>query len=260
MTRSKLTRLAPYLWPALKAAPALFGPLVVTATIIWAKLEYAAAHQQEVANSPATISEAASDPAIAGTFANCALIAEALLACGIWGLFKLLLGLIDGGLSPSESARSWSRRALIFCAACQYLGVIGLVLLSEWPSHTNSNVHMVGSYLLFFGHSVGIAVCGGLCAFLLRHGDVAGYIGRVHVAAAIWVMASALLFLALFILKDTPLPIERYWLLLSFTSVEMILSLSLAGYLALFSAGVFRWQLEVERSRKERRWQTQQTG
>src|SRR4029079_28649 len=131
MTRSKLTRLTPYLWPALKAAPALFGPLVVTATIIWAKLEYAAAHQQEVANSPATISEAASDPAIAGTFANCALIAEALLACGIWGLFKLLLGLIDGGLSPSESARSWSRRALIFCAACQYLGVIGLVLLSE---------------------------------------------------------------------------------------------------------------------------------
>ena len=55
---------------------------------------------------------------------------------------------------------TWHAALLLAVVTFEMAAIAGMVVLSQFPGNLNSKLHDVGSYMLFFGHALGISLAG----------------------------------------------------------------------------------------------------
>ena len=146
---SALTRL----W---HVVPILSGPGIAAGAILWVHgvgLNY---KLEDYAAAPPTISRALVDPSIAEPFAIAMIVSAFFLTIAVFQVASLLYWNIK--LIGQDTAR---HTALLFAVVtCETVAIAGMVVLSQFTGSLNSKLHDIGSYMLFFGHAIGISLVG----------------------------------------------------------------------------------------------------
>jgi hypothetical protein len=141
------------LWRAL---PLTAGPGIVVAAILLAHGYNLYVNWQNYLEAPPTISRALLDPAIAGPFAFAMIVSAIFLAWGVLQVAKALWQLI----TRTRQSFALSLALLIAGIFCEFIAIAGMVVLSQFTGNVSQPLHDLGSYMLFFGHSIGISMLG----------------------------------------------------------------------------------------------------
>lgn len=146
---STLTRL-------LRVIPILSGPGIAAGAILWVHGVGLNFKWGDYAVAPPTISRALLDPYIAEPFAVAMILAAFFLAIAVFQVALLLYRNIKRlGKNTGRPA------ALLFAVViCEMAAIAGMVVLSQFTGSQNSRLHDIGSYMLFFGHAIGISLVG----------------------------------------------------------------------------------------------------
>jgi len=140
----------------LRVIPILSGPGIAAGAILWVHgvgLNY---KWGDYAAAPPTISRALLDPYIAEPFAVAMILAAFFLAIAVFQVALLLYRNIK--LIGQNTGR---HAALLFVVViCEMAAIAGMVVLSQFTGSLNSRLHDIGSYMLFFGHAIGISLVG----------------------------------------------------------------------------------------------------
>lgn len=237
---------------AAKVAPVVLAPLTVITAVLWARVEFAALHPGYVAWRPPTISRTLGEPVIGDVFAPTMIVGAVLLAVAVWFILQLYWSTAHLRLADRPADLRRSRRAIYVGAFCQYTALVGMVLLSQFTYPDHVAWHMVGSYMLFFGHTISITLSGIECRILARaapagEGRAAGLVpamSRLRFLLSRGVLVLAVVYLVLFVVKDWPEDPMRYTVWSIFTILEVALIISFLGYLLTFAidiAAAERW-------------------
>jgi hypothetical protein len=146
---SALTRL----W---QGVPVILGPGIAAGAILWVHGVGLVYHLGDYATAPPTISRALLDPGIAGPFAI-AMIASAILL--VIAVFQVIL-LLYRNIKLIGQDTAWHATLLLAVIICEMVAIAGMVVLSQFTGNLNSKLHDIGSYMLFFGHAIGISLAG----------------------------------------------------------------------------------------------------
>lgn len=181
-------------------------PVVIVNFWIYRALAvYAANNPEIIARRSVTISRAITDPSIADTFAIWITISAVLLVPGV-GLVARLYVRAAARTAAQASAVVRLAYAMV---ALQVASGIGMAMLSWFRFPDHDALHMAGSYLHFISQAL-VVLCFALASRILyqaRDGlwPIQAPMARVRVWLGAWVMALAVGYLGLFILKDVPI-------------------------------------------------------
>lgn len=139
------------------------GPLTAGTAIIWVHADNVVRHPESYAEAPPTISRALWDPAIADPFALLMVLSALFLTIAI-AQVTLTLGRLAWRL-PGRGANTV---LLLLFGGCEAIAVAGMIVLSQYTGQFHSQLHDLGSYMLFFGHAIGISLSGWLIVRLRR--------------------------------------------------------------------------------------------
>ncbi|MFT3671392.1 hypothetical protein [Aestuariivirga sp.] len=117
--------------------------------------------------APPTVSRLLTDPLISKPFAV-AMIISAL--CLVIGIIQAAAVLLQHVLAFTRH-RGWRIAAIGAFLASEMTALAGMIVLSQYTGDIAPEMHDVGSYMLFFGHAIGITLAGLLVAALLKQGD-----------------------------------------------------------------------------------------
>jgi hypothetical protein len=148
---------------SIAAATFRAGPLTSAGAIFWVHGDNMVRHGETYAESPPTISHALHDPSIAGPFALAMIVSALFLSLAI-GQVMLAIYRIVGAVPVGRRANFVLLDAI---SVCEAVAVAGMIVLSQYTGSINSLLHDVGSYMLFFGHAIGITLSGWLISRLL---------------------------------------------------------------------------------------------
>ncbi len=151
----------------LRSVPLHAGPAIAAAAIFWVHGSNVVLHGQNYVEAPPTISRALLDPGIAGPFS---------LAMGASAIFlAVAIGQVASALGrciKSAGLNAIPLHAMLMAAVtCEMAAVAGMIVLSQFTGQTNPLLHDIGSYMLFFGHAIGISAAGLLIRRLLAVAD-----------------------------------------------------------------------------------------
>ena len=139
-----------------QGVPVILGPGIAAGAILWVHGVGLAYKMEDYATAPPTISRALLDPGIAGPFAIAMIASAILLAIAIfqvaWFLYRNLK------LIGQDTA--WHAALLLAAVTCEMVAIAGMVVMSQFTGNLNSKLHDIGSYMLFFGHAIGISLAG----------------------------------------------------------------------------------------------------
>ena len=223
---------------SLMVAPIIAQPALVVAMMSWARHESILLHPAEAALNPPTVSRAIADPVIGDVFANWMLAGFALLLFCLW---RIGVASYRPALSPGMKAL-WG--TFLFS---ETVAAFGMVVLSQYTGSISDFWHTVGSYMLFFGHGIGISLWGVFVRFD-RKNEVAPplpYYPRLHPRLALVVASGALTFATVYYGWDSFKALDDLGTRTVFTTVEFALIVSFEIYLASFVVPLFH----VERHR-----------
>ncbi len=140
----------------LRAFPLTAGPAIVVAAILLAHGYNLFVHWQNYLEAPPTISRVLLDPAIAGPFAFAMIVSAIFLAWAVLQVAKALWQLV----TRTRQSFALSLTLLIAGIFCEFIAIAGMVVLSQFTGNVSQPLHDLGSYMLFFGHSIGISMLG----------------------------------------------------------------------------------------------------
>ena len=146
----------------LLSAPVIAQPALVVASMLWARQESILLHPDNAAVNPPTVSRAIADPAIGDIFADLMLPAFVLLLFALWR--------IGAALYRPRHSRPMKALWTAFLL-CEATAACGMVVLSQYTAFYSDDLHLLGSYMLFFGHGFGIALWGIFISFDRRSGE-----------------------------------------------------------------------------------------
>ena len=239
---------------ALLTFPVLIVPIIVAASLIWQRVQFVKLHPTVVSVKPLTISKILNDPSIGEPFLLWMTVGAGLLAFAIWRICRLYLATIAYRFQASEQKKT--RLGALVASACllQAVAIVGMLMLSLNPSHTDSAAHMAGSYMLFFGQAVSILMSGFLCGAIGKAAAGAGAgddprSGLILRSCVFrWrfsrvIAGLAVLFWISYLGRDVPLPFEGLTMQLLFSSLESVLLASFLMYLMSFTPDLFRFEM-----------------
>jgi hypothetical protein len=223
----------------------VFGPFIAANSIICAHIVALVLTPEKYAKAPPTVSRLLADPSFAEPFALAMIISAVLLAVAIAQVGFFLNNCIK--IAGQDIAR---RKALLHAAmASEMIAVVGMIVLSQFTGSTNSRLHDVGSYMLFFGHAIGISLIGLLIRNLLAacsHEVTAQLIAlrkfpvRAGRIAALSVVYGAVYF------GGKALPEEVFfWQRAIMSILEIVLILSFLGFLISFTPFIGGYRLNA---------------
>lgn len=139
-----------------QGVPVIVGPGIAAGAILWVHGVGLVYKVEDYATAPPTVSRALLDPGIAGPFAIAMIASAILLAIAISQVALRLYRNMK--LLGHDSA--WRAALLLTVVTCEMAAIAGMVVLSQFPGNVNSKLHDIGSYMLFFGHALGISLAG----------------------------------------------------------------------------------------------------
>ena len=139
-----------------QGVPVILGPGIAAVAILWVHGVGLAYNLEDYAAAPPTISRALVDPGIAGPFAIVMIASAFFLAIAI---FQVALFLYRNLKLIGQDAGSHAA-LLLAAVTCEMVAIAGMVVLSQFTGSLNSKLHDIGSYMLFFGHAIGISLVG----------------------------------------------------------------------------------------------------
>ena len=139
-----------------RALPLIAGPAIAASAILWVHGVGLAYNLEDYATAPPTVSRALLHPSIAGPFAIAMIASAIFLATAVFQVVLLLYRNIK--LIGQDTARHAA--LLLAVVMCEMAAIAGMVVLSQFPGNLNSKLHDIGSYMLFFGHAMGISLAG----------------------------------------------------------------------------------------------------
>ena len=154
----------------LRQVPILLGSCTAGGAIVAAHLAGIVLKTQQYVDAPPTVSRLLTDPLISKPFAEVMIISAACLVVGIIQVAAVLLHHVLA--LPGDRGRRMA--AIVVFLASEMTAVAGMIVLSQYTGDIDPEVHDVGSYMLFFGHAIGITLAGLLVARLLRESDSMG--------------------------------------------------------------------------------------
>jgi len=146
---SALTRL----W---QVGPIISGPGIAAGAILWVHGFGLTHRPEDYAAAPPTISRALVLPGIAEPFAIAMIASAMFLAIAVFQVALLLYRNLK--LIGRNTGRPGA--LLLAAATCEMVAIAGMVVLSQFTGNVNSTLHNIGSYMLFFGHALGISLAG----------------------------------------------------------------------------------------------------
>jgi hypothetical protein len=160
--------------------PIVSGPGIAAGAILLVHGVGLTYKSEDYAAAPPTISRALLDPNIAGPFAIAMIVSAFFLAIAVFQVASLLYRNIK--LIGQDTTR---HIALLFAVVTsEAVAIAGMVVLSQFTGSLNSKLHDIGSYMLFFGHAIGISLAG-----LMIRGVLIRLAGQHHppgTAASTW--------------------------------------------------------------------------
>ncbi len=139
-----------------KITPIVLGPGISAGAVLSAHADGLVLKTQQYAISAPTVSGLLRDPEISKPFAIAMIISAILLTVSILQVATLLLRYVRE--VGSGSARHFA--ILVLGVTSEMIAVAGMVVLSQFPGNVSSTLHQIGSYMLFFGHAIGISLVG----------------------------------------------------------------------------------------------------
>ena len=136
--------------------PVIVGPGIAAGAILWVHGDGLVYHFDDYTTAPPTISRALLHQSIAGPFAI------AMIASGIFltiAVFQVAL-LLNRNLKLLGQDTTWYTAWLFAVLMCETAAIAGMVVLSQFTGNLNPKLHDIGSYMLFFGHAIGISLAG----------------------------------------------------------------------------------------------------
>ena len=136
--------------------PVILGPAIAAGAILWVHAFGLAYHLDAYETAPPTISRALLDASIAGPFAIAMIASAIFLVIAVSQVaFFLKRNMKMSGQDTTRHA------ALLFAVlVCEMAAIAGMIVLSQFTGNVNSQLHNIGSYMLFFGHAAGIGLAG----------------------------------------------------------------------------------------------------
>lgn len=180
-------------------AAVIAGPIVTLGAVVWCQVTNIILRPEAYVEAPPTISRAIVDPAIGEPFAVMMIVAAVFLSIGIALVYRKLFDVVLQQPKPrTEVLTLWGLAVM-----CEYVAVVGMIIISQYRGEEWSQIHNFGSYLLFSGHGLGIALSGYLVKRIIKeqtkHGDL-------HVCAllkplpraAFWVGGFSIIYAAIY--------------------------------------------------------------
>lgn len=144
--------------------PIILGPAIAGCAILATHLEGMVYKPQQYIDAPPTISRLLTDPAISKPFAL-AMIASAVFLTG--AILQVARSILHF-LHLSDERKTWRLSLLGIVLVSELVAVAGMVVLSQYTGNIDPKMHDRGSYMLFFGHAIGITLAGVLVRDLLE--------------------------------------------------------------------------------------------
>ena len=234
----------------LAAAPAAAVPAVQIPLILWTRRAYEALHP--LGDHPDTVSRAISDaPAVGDVFANGVILVGALITLALWRIISAYRVTIDLRLARASRAHARSSVGVTIAGVSQCIAIAGMILASQFTLADNHDLHMLGSYVFFAGQVLTISISGLICAVLARSPQridparapapllLPGMSSfRAWFALAIFVQA--ILYLALFFLKNMPFGATAELIRVCYVYLEVVVLSSFVLYLGSFAPDLYR--------------------
>jgi hypothetical protein len=214
-------------------AGAVMVPIVEIPAIWWAVREFSLRHPQEVAERPATISRATTDAVVEATLPMIVLLCSIPIIIASW---RVALAYRDTFLAYFPEG-SWQRKTVPLALGVgiflQAAALLGLNLSTQVTLKEHTFIHMTGSFVFFISQVASIILCGIACSYLARYRSglampddgspaLSLKMHRFRARFALVIAVQAVVYMALFTLKDIALPIERYYMLAAFAILERI--------------------------------------
>jgi hypothetical protein len=195
------------------------------------------------ARNPPTVSRAIVDPAIGDPFANVMLLCFVMLVYSVWR--------IGGAFYRPNLSRTltslWS--AILICES---IAAVGMVVLSQYTGAYSNVLHLLGSYMLFVGHGVGLPLSGIFIAIDRRSRDTSladigshaplPYYAKAHPRMALGVALCALSFGGLYFGWEHIKAIDNYGARVVFSMAEIVLLIAFETYVGSFTLLMFRYE------------------
>lgn len=226
-----------YLPSNLRTAIVTGGPAATVGAIVWSHVENVFKRPEAYAEAPPTISRALSDPSIGGPFAIMMFIAAGLLAAGNGLIALRIAGLVRRTPEWPAHLDALFAVAIVF----EVMGLVGMIVLSQFTGDVSAGIHEIGSYMMFAGHACWIVLCGLIIAALLsRDGGATACdkrdlaLMRGHPGHAAWAAVLSVVFLVIYLTR--PLVPDDYFFLqrLVMSSTEMVLLIVLVAFVQRF--------------------------
>lgn len=113
--------------------------------------------------APPTVSRLLVDPVVAGPFALAMIVAALFLTFAVLRIVATLSVFISLGAGGRRIR--WALLAVMLVS--ELVAIAGMIVLSQYTGGVDSRMHDRGSYMLFFGHAIGIASGGYLVRLLM---------------------------------------------------------------------------------------------
>jgi len=144
-------------------APIVLGPAIAGCAILATHLEGLIYKTQQYIDAPPTISRLLTDPAISKPFALAMIASAVFLAIAILQVVHRIWQFVNF----SGDRKAWRISLLVVVLVSELVAVAGMVVLSQYTGNIDPKMHDHGSYMLFFGHAIGITLAGVLLQDLL---------------------------------------------------------------------------------------------
>jgi hypothetical protein len=223
-------------------APIVLGPFIAANSIIWVHVAGLFLTPEQYVEAPPTVSRLLTDPTFAQPFALAMIVSAAFLVVAI-----SQVGFFLNKCVKIVGQDTVLNRSLLHVAmASEMIAVVGMIVLSQFTGSTNTKLHDAGSYMLFFGHAIGISLIGLLVRNLLaaQPREIAKPIAalrkfpiRAARIAALSILYGAVYFGGKFLPDEV-----FFWQRTVLSALEIVLILSFLGFLMSFlpMIGAFR--------------------
>ena len=233
-------------------APLLTAPAVAIAAMTWARHELIQLRPEATAIHPPTISMAITHPEIGDPFALWMLVVAACQAFAAYRVTNAIRYTTFSLVAPSR--RPLLAALLSTTVAAQIVAIAGVVTLSQYTGSVSTDLHALGSYMMFFGNGISITLCGVIFSLDMRarakpeHSatDIpAPYLPRTHTRLATLIAAISLFFGVQYFGYELLLPLNPYLYRLTFAMTEYVLLLLSLLYLAGFLVSMYRYEYRL---------------
>jgi|GEM_PF-5522198 len=212
------------------ALPALLVPVIEIPLVLWARASFLAMYPDYM-DDPPTVSRAINEPSLGIPFADLNLVITACIMM-VLPIVLLSYALAVSRLKLSPARRNTMYGLMLLFVAFQVAASTGVVITTQYTFDIDHDMHMLGSYVFFFFQAVTIMVAATLCRVLLHHQTKAAIpdhewhfppgMHRFRFRFALLIVALALLFGVLFVIKDHALPVSAYAVQVMYTQTEVI--------------------------------------